>query len=80
MALHLGELDVLAKICIGGIFYHKLHYTNFCNRYRASLAKVKQSNDSLKRCFVMNQLIQYMYVISSTLIDTAEFENTYYNL
>ena len=68
MALHLGELDIHAKLCVGDVsaneIYHKLHYTQFRNRYQASLSKEKaeQCDDSLKRCYAMKQLIKYMYV------------------
>ena len=87
MALHLGDIDLHAKLCVGDvraneIFYHKLHYTHFRNRFRDSLAKAKteQSDDSLMRCYAMKQLIKYMGEIDDTLIDATELENKYNNL
>ena len=70
MALQLGELDVHAKLSVADvrfskIFYHKLHYTQFRNRHRASLAKLEKNNSvSLLQCYAMKQLSQYMYQIT----------------
>ena len=74
LALQLGELDVHAKLSVGDvrsseIFYHKLHYTQFRNRHRASLAKLEKNNSvSLLQCYAMKQLLQYMYQIPTEKI------------